>query len=112
MSKYLKNIRKIAICIAVLVFTNIENTAIAQDTLAGDYNTLTIKAGLHIIKETVTVKGKLEIQPGAKIEFSDPGVLVCEGAVNMIGEKNNKIELYGKIKSKLRGLLFTSKLII
>lgn len=105
MSKYLKNIRKIAICIAVLVFTNFENTAIAQDTLAGDYNTLTIKAGLHIIKETVTVKGKLEIQPGAKIEFSDPGVLVCEGAVSMIGEKNNKIELYGKIKSEGIGLV-------
>jgi len=105
MSKYQKNIRIIAICIAVLVFTNITFTAISQDTLAGDYNTLTIKAGLHIIKESVTVKGKLEIQPGAKIEFSDPGVLVCEGAVSMIGEKNNKIELYGKAKSEGIGLV-------
>ncbi len=105
MSKYQKNTRIIAICIAVLVFTNITFTAIAQDTLAGDYNTLTIKAGLHIIKESVTVKGKLEIQPGAKIEFSDPGVLVCEGAVSMIGEKNNKIELYGKAKSEGIGLV-------
>ena len=105
MSKYLKNIRNIAICIVILVFTNITFTAIAQDTLAGDYNTLIIKAGLHIIKESVTVKGKLEIQPGAKIEFSDPGVLVCEGAVSMIGEKNNKIELYGKAKSEGIGLV-------
>jgi hypothetical protein len=105
MSKYLYNIRIIAICITVLVFTNITFTAISQDTLAGNYNTLTIKSGLHIIKESVTVKGKLEIQPGAKIEFSDPGVLVCEGAVNMIGEKNNKIELYGKAKSEGAGLV-------
>jgi len=105
MSKYLKNLRKIAMCIALLVFTNITISAIAQDTLAGDYNTLTIKAGIHIIKETVTVKGKLEIHAGAKIEFSDPGVLVCEGAVSMIGEKNNKIELYGKAKSEGVGLV-------
>ncbi len=105
MSKYLKIIIKSAKCIAVLVFTNISYSTIAQDTLAGDYNTLTIKAGIHVIKETVTVKGKLEIQPGAKIEFTDPGVLVCEGAVSMIGEKNNKIELYGNSKSEGIGLV-------
>ena len=51
MSKYQKNIRIIAICIVILVFTNITFTAIAQDTLAGDYNTLIIKAGLHIISQ-------------------------------------------------------------
>jgi hypothetical protein len=105
MSKYLSHIKIIAICIAVLVFNNITFTAIAQDTLAGDYNTLTIKAGLHIIKESVTVKGKLEIQPGAKIEFADPGVLVCEGAVSMIGDKNNKIEIYGKVKAEGIGIV-------
>lgn len=105
MSKYLKYLRISAMSIAILVFINIAYKANAQDTLAGDYNTLTIKAGVYIIKETVTVKGKLEIQPGAKIELSEPGVLVCEGAVSMIGERNNKIEIYGKAKLEGTGLV-------
>jgi len=82
--------------IGLLVLANIPMHVIAQDTLAGNYSKLTIKSGLHIINETVTVKGKLEIQAGAKIEFTDPGVLVCEGEVSIKGDKNNKIEIYGK----------------
>lgn len=105
MPKYLNFTRKIAICVSILVFTSIAFNAIGQDTLAGDYNMVTIKAGLHIIKEPVTVKGRLEIQPGAKIEFSDPGVLVCEGEVSIIGEKNNKIEFFGKPKEEGIGLV-------
>ena len=70
MSKYHRNIRISVLGIVLLGFTSITFKAIAQDTLAGDYNTLTIKAGLHIIKETVTVKGKLEIQAGA-MELND-----------------------------------------
>jgi hypothetical protein len=82
--------------IGLLVLANIPIHVIAQDTLAGNYPMLTIRSGIHVIKETVTVKGKLEIQAGAKIEFADPGVLVCEGEVSIQGEKNNKIEIYGK----------------
>lgn len=105
MTNYLNRIKNLTITLAVLVFANISVNAIGQDTLAGDYNMLVIKSGLHIIKETVTVKGKLEIQAGAKIEFEDPGVLVCEGAVSIIGEKSNKIDLYGKAKSEGIGLV-------
>ena len=105
MSKYHRNIRISVLVIVLLVFTSITFKAIAQDTLAGDYNTLTIKAGIHIIKETVTVKGKLEIQAGAKIEFREPGVLVSEGAVSIIGDKNNKIEFFGKSKEEGIGLV-------
>jgi hypothetical protein len=79
--------------------------ASGQDTLAGDYTTLSIKKGLHFIKETITIKGKLTIQPGAKIEFSDPGVLVCEGEVSIIGDKDDKIEIYGKPKFHGAGLV-------
>ena len=78
--------------VGVVIITTMSFHAIGQDTLAGNYPTLTLKSGLHIIKETVTVKGKLEIQAGAKIEISDPGIIVCEGEVNINGDKNNKIE--------------------
>jgi hypothetical protein len=105
MSKFHKILRKSVISIAIIGFTSITFNAIGQDTLAGDYNMLTIKAGLHIIKETVTVKGKLEIQAGAKIEFFEPGVLVCEGEVSIIGEKDNKIEFFGKSKEEGIGLV-------
>ena len=67
-----------------------------QDTLAGNYPLLSIKSGIHVIKSVVTVKGKLDIEAGAKIELIEPGIIVCEGAVNIIGELNNKIEIFGK----------------
>ena len=41
------------------------------------------------------IKGKLLIQPGAKIELSDPGILVCEGEVIINGESKNVIEIFG-----------------
>jgi hypothetical protein len=44
----------------------------------------------------VTVKGRLDIEAGARIELIETGVLVCEGAVNIKGELNNKIEFFGK----------------
>jgi len=66
----------------------------AQDTLSGNYSTLNLKAGKYIIKETVTVAVKLTILPGAKIELFDPGVLVCEGEVDIIGDSKNLIEIF------------------
>jgi hypothetical protein len=73
-----------------------------QDTLAGNYPLLSIKSGNHIVKSVVTVKGRLDIEAGAKIELIEAGVIVCEGAVNIKGELNNKIEFFGK--SNLEGV--------
>jgi hypothetical protein len=67
-----------------------------QDTLAGNYPLLSIKSGNHVIKSVVTVKGRLDIEAGAKIELIEPGVIVCEGALNIKGELSNKIEIFGK----------------
>ncbi len=53
------------------------NVLQAQDTLAGNYDKLTIATGKHVIKDVVTVTGKLVVEPGAMIEFIEPGVLVC-----------------------------------
>jgi len=95
--------------VGVVIITTMSFHAIGQDTLAGNYPTLTLKSGLHIIKETVTVKGKLEIQAGAKIEISDPGIIVCEGEVNINGDKNNKIEIFGKSKIEGVGLVIRNQ---
>jgi hypothetical protein len=73
-----------------------------QDTLAGNYPLLSIKSGNHVVKSVVTVKGRLDIEAGAKIELIEAGVIVCEGAVNIKGELNNKIEFFGK--SNLEGV--------
>ena len=67
-----------------------------QDTLAGNYPLLSIKSGNHVIKSVVTVKGKLDIEAGARIELIESGIIVCEGAVSLVGELNNKIEFFGK----------------
>ena len=76
-----KYIRILKVTMALVIFNALSMDSSAQDTIAGNYADLVIKSGIHFIKESVTVKGKLEIQPGAKIEFTDPGVLVCEGGV-------------------------------
>ena len=75
-----------------------------QDTLSGNYATLTIPAGVHVIKDVVTVKGLLTVEPGAKIELLDPGVIVCEGGVAINGVGQN-IEFYGKAKYEGVGLV-------
>ena len=82
--------------IIILVFVCVATQSYGQDTLAGNYPLLTIKSGNHVIKNVVTVKGRLDIEAGAKIELIETGVIVCEGAVNIKGELNNKIEIFGK----------------
>jgi len=76
-----------------------------QDTLAGNYPLLSIKSGNHVIKSVVTVKGKLDIEAGAKIELIEPGIIVCEGSVNIKGELNNKIEIFGKYNMEGVGIV-------
>jgi len=80
----------------IIVFVCAVAQSFGQDTLAGNYPLLSIKSGNHVIKSVVTVKGRLDIEAGAKIELIEPGIIVCEGAVNIKGELNNKIEIFGK----------------
>lgn len=86
----------------ILAYVCVATQSYGQDTLAGNYPLLSIKSGIHVIKSVVTVKGKLDIEAGAKIELIEPGIIVCEGAVNILGELNNKIEIFGK--SNLEGV--------
>lgn len=80
------------------------SASFAQDTLAGNYDKLTIASGKHIIKDVVTVTGKLVVESGANIEFIEPGVLVCESGVEMTG-RNMDIILSGKNKYEGIGLI-------
>jgi hypothetical protein len=82
--------------IIILTFVCVATQSYGQDTLAGNYPLLTIKSGNHVIKNVVTVKGRLDIEAGARIELIETGVIVCEGAVNIKGDLNNKIEIFGK----------------
>jgi hypothetical protein len=91
--------------IIILGFAFATTQSFGQDTLAGNYPFLSIKSGNHVIKSVVTVKGKLEIEAGAKIELIEPGVIVCEGAVNFKGESNNKIEIFGKLNQEGVGMV-------
>ncbi len=80
------------------------NVLQAQDTLAGNYDKLTIATGKHVIKDVVTVTGKLVVEPGAMIEFIEPGVLVCESGIEMVG-RNLDIVFSGKSKKEGVGLI-------
>ena len=96
MSYNLHIIKKYLATIMIIVLISTVKQSFGQDTLAGNYPLLTIKSGNHIIKSVVTIKGTLDIEAGAKIELIEAGVIVCEGALNMKGELNNKIEIFGK----------------
>ncbi len=96
MSYNLHIIKKYLATIMIIVLISTVKQSFGQDTLAGNYPLLTIKSGNHIIKSVVTIKGRLDIEAGAKIELIEAGIIVCEGALNMKGELNNKIEIFGK----------------
>ena len=91
--------------IMILGFAFAATQSFGQDTLAGNYPLLSIKSGNHVIKSVVTVKGKLDIAAGARIELIEPGIIVCEGAVNILGELNNKIEIFGKTNMEGVGMV-------
>ncbi len=92
------------IFIFLVLVTCVFTQAISQDTLSGNFPSLKIASGLHVIKDVVTVKGEMLVEPGARIEFLDPGVLVCEGAVIIKGVNKN-IEFFGKQKVEGAGLI-------
>ena len=75
-----------------------------QDTISGNHSSLLIKNGTHVIKSVVTVTKSLTIEAGAKIELIEPGVIVCEGTVDILGVDNN-IELRGKKNAEGIGLI-------
>jgi hypothetical protein len=106
-------IKKHLIAIVIMAFVSAATPLFGQDTLAGNYPLLSIKSGIHVIKSVVTVKGKLDIEAGAKIELIEQGIIVCEGALNIAGALNNKIEIFGKSNVEgvgivIRGLDSTS----
>jgi hypothetical protein len=88
--------------LVILFLTN--NAIIAQDTLSGNNDKLTIAAGKHIIKDVVTVTGKLIVESGANVEFIEPGLLVCESGVEMVG-RNLDIVFSGKNKYEGVGMI-------
>ena len=113
MFQILHIIKKHFSAVMILSFACTVTQSFGQDTLAGNYPILSIKSGNHVIKSVVTVKGKLDIEAGAKIELIEQGIIVCEGALNIAGELNNKIEIFGKSKVEgvgivIRGLDSTS----
>jgi len=79
----------------------------AQDTLSGNYTSLKIPLGLHVIKDVVRVTGAFEIEPGAKIEMIDAGLIVCEGSVTIKGIDKN-IEFFGKKNLEGIGIIIKS----
>jgi len=98
-------IKKHLIAIVIMALASATSPLFGQDTLAGNYPLLSIKSGNHVIKSVVTVKGKLDIESGARIELIETGIIVCEGAVNIKGELNNKIEIFGKTNVEGVGLV-------
>jgi hypothetical protein len=82
-------------------------TSTAQDTLMGNHNSLLITKGKHVIRTVVTVSKSLIVEPGASVELIEPGMIVCEGSVNINGVSKN-IEIYGKKNQEGTGLVIKS----
>lgn len=91
----------------IFIFLLFALSSSAQDTLMGNHNSLLITKGKHVIRTVVTVTKSLIIEPGASIELIEPGMIVCEGAVNIKGISKN-IEFYGKKNQEGAGLVIKS----
>ena len=101
----LQIIKRSLSAIMILSLVSVCAPTFGQDTLAGSYPALSIKSGNHVIKNVVTVKGRLDIEAGARIELIEAGIIVCEGAVNIKGESNNKVEIFGKTNMEGVGMV-------
>ena len=77
----------------------------AQKVFDGNYTNLEIDSGIFYINTPIYIKNKLEVKPGAKIIITDPGVIICYGSINIIGNLSNKIEIAGLKNSEGRGLI-------
>lgn len=93
----------------LLLIINVQLYSQMKDTISGNYTDLVIDKGSHMIISSVNVSGKLEIMPGAVIEISDPGVLVCYGDININGDKQNKINILGYSKQPGIGIVVKSE---
>ena len=98
---------KITAPLFLFIFLFYVNHIKAQDTLSGNYTSLKIPLGLHVIKDVVRVTGAFEIEPGAKIEMIDAGLIVCEGSVTIKGIDKN-IEFFGKKNLEGIGIIIKS----
>ena len=97
------------IIVCILLFSYQLN-AQTKDTISGNFLDLKITNGTHIINAPVKVNGNLEISPGATIELSDPGVLVCYGDVILNGISKNKINILGNSKFPGMGIIVKSEI--
>jgi len=96
---------KLQITIFIILSTFIR--VFAQDTLQGDYSSLHILKGKHIIKSVINVNDELVIDEGATIEFLSPGTIVCNGKVEINGKDHN-IEFYGSKNREGVGFIFNN----
>jgi hypothetical protein len=90
-------------------FFNCELNAQLKDTISGNFDNLKINKGIYYINSPVKVQGDLEILPGATIEISDPGVLVCFGDIIINGNQENRINIIGNKNSPGIGIIVKSE---
>lgn len=77
----------------------------AQDTLSGQYESLMLAAGTHLIKGVVNVNGSLEVAAGATLLFDEGGSLICYRRVQFNGNAVNRITLQSLPGKKANGLV-------
>ena len=77
----------------------------AQDTLSGQYESLMLPAGTHLIKGVVNINGSLEVAAGATLLFDEGGSLICYRRVQFNGNAVNRITLQSLPGKKANGLV-------
>ncbi len=77
----------------------------AQDTLSGQYESLMLPAGTHLIKGVVNINGSLEVAAGATLLFDEGASIICYRAVQFNGNAVNRILLQSLPGKKANGLV-------
>ena len=66
---------------------------IAQDTLSGNYGSLTLAKKTYIVNEVISISDDFVAEPGATIRISNGASIICLGSVRFSGSPTDRIRV-------------------
>jgi hypothetical protein len=99
-------LKKALLHITILLLTV---SAAAQDTLSGQYESLRLAPGSHLVKGVVSINGSLEAEAGTTLIFDEGASLVCYGRVQLMGNEFNRVVLQSQAQKNQTDSLYEER---
>jgi hypothetical protein len=76
-----------------LILLSFLQRGIAQDTLSGNYGSLTLAKKTYIVNEVISISDDFVAEPGATIRISNGASIICLGSVRFSGSPTDRIRV-------------------